>query len=115
MIRKAEEMVKEIKEQMRGGKGFAELTHLFKQDELTGKAKLAAKITINPGCSIGRHEHVDEEEIYYILRGKALVEDNGVRCELSAGDATLTGGGAAHYIENIGHEPLELLAVVLLC
>ncbi|MCX7615680.1 MAG: hypothetical protein N2Z65_08000, partial [Clostridiales bacterium] len=53
MIKKAEEMLKEIKEQMRGGNGSVEITHIFKQDELTGKARIFAKITINPGCSIG--------------------------------------------------------------
>lgn len=114
MIRKAEEMVREIKEQMRGGKGSVEITHIFKQDELTGKARLTARITINPGCSIGMHEHINEEEIFYIIKGKALVEDNGVKHQINAGDATLTVGGEAHSIENIGNEPLELLAVILL-
>jgi mannose-6-phosphate isomerase-like protein (cupin superfamily) len=114
MIRKAEEMVKVVKEQMRGGIGSVEFTHIFKQEELTGKARLLAKISINPGCSIGMHEHVNEEEIYYILKGKGIVEDNGVRQEVNIGDAVLTGGGACHFIENTGDETLEFMAVILL-
>lgn len=114
MIKKSNEMIKEVKEQMRGGKGTVELLHIFKQDELTGKARLCAKITINPGCSIGLHEHVNEEEIFYILKGNGIVEDNGVKKEISAGDAILTGGGATHSAENTGNEPLEMMAVILL-
>ncbi len=114
MIRRADEMFKEIKEQMRGGSGAVEITHLFKEDELTGKARLVAKITINPGCSIGLHEHTNEEEIFYIIKGKGKINDNGTIKEVSVGDSILTGGGAAHSVENNGDEPLEMLAVILL-
>ena len=113
MIRNANEMIREIKDQMRGGKGSVELTHIFKQDEFKGKARLIAKITINPGCSIGFHEHVSEEEIFYILEGKGISNDNGIEREVSAGDATLTGDGASHSIENHGDTPLQLLAIIL--
>lgn len=114
MIRRGSEMVKEIKEQMRGGKGTVEITHILKQDEINGKARLVAKISLNPGCSIGWHEHVNEEEIYYILKGKALIDENGEKHELNPGDASLTKGGESHSIENIGDEVLEFVAVILL-
>ena len=114
MVKRAEEMLKEIKEQMRGGKGSVEITHVFKKDELKGKARLCARITINPGCSIGVHEHVDEEEIFYVISGRGLVNDNGTDKEVKAGDGILTGGGAVHAIENIGNDPLVLFAVILL-
>ena len=113
MIKKSSEMEKDIREQMRGGKGSVEISHIFKQDELNGKCRLFARITLNKGCSIGLHEHNNEEEIFYILKGKALVEDNGLKQELSAGDAVLT-GGASHSIENIGDEPLVIMGVILL-
>jgi quercetin dioxygenase-like cupin family protein len=114
MIKRSNEMFKEIKEQMRDGKGSVEITHILKQDELNGKARLVAKISLNPGCSIGWHEHVNEEEIYYVLKGKALVDDNGEKQELNPGDASLTMGGKCHSIENIGDEVLEFVAVILL-
>lgn len=113
MIKKANEMIREIKNQMRGGNGSIELVHAFKQDELKGKARLVAKITINQGCSIGLHEHIAEEEIYYIINGKGVVNDNGNMREVEAGDAVLTGNGASHSIENCGDEPLQLMAVIL--
>jgi mannose-6-phosphate isomerase-like protein (cupin superfamily) len=114
MLRRSEEMLNELKEQMRGGKGTVELTHIFKQGEIKGKARLCAKITINPGCSIGLHQHVEEEEIFYFIKGVGQVDDNGVKSGIRAGDALLTGGGASHSVENTGSEPLEMVAIILL-
>ncbi len=114
MIKRANEMMTEIREGLRGGKGSVEFTHIYKPEELTGKTRLCAKLALNPGSSIGMHEHVDEEEIYYILKGKGLVDDGMDKKEVYPGDAVLTGGGASHSVENIGDEPLELLAVILL-
>jgi len=99
MVKREKDMIKEIKEQMRGGKG---------------KARLCAKITINPGSSIGVHEHVGEEEIFYIISGKGLVNDNGTITEVGPGDAVLTGNGASHSVEAVGDEPLVMMAVILL-
>ncbi len=114
MIKRANEMVKEIKEQMRGGKGSVEILHIFKQEELKGKARLCARITIAPGSSIGLHQHDNEEEIFYIINGKGLVNDNGSISEVGAGDSIITGNGASHSIENTGDGPLEMMAVILL-
>jgi mannose-6-phosphate isomerase-like protein (cupin superfamily) len=114
MFRQANEMYREYKEKMRGGNGVTEITHIFKQDELGGKARLCAKITVNPGCSIGMHEHVNEEEIYYIIQGTGIIDDNGVKREVKPGDAVITKGGESHSVENTGDIPLELVALILL-
>ena len=114
MIKRANEMITDLKHQMRGGTGTVEMTHIFKQDELTGKARLFARVTLNKGCSIGLHDHETEEEIYYIVQGKAVVNDNGNICEVSAGDAVLTGNGGFHSIENKEEEPMGMIAVILL-
>ncbi|WHH61035.1 cupin domain-containing protein [Petroclostridium sp. X23] len=114
MFKSPEQMVNEYKEEMRGGKGTVELLHIFQQDELKGKCRIFAKITMNPGCSIGLHPHENEEEVYYILSGTGTVNDNGNIKEVKVGDAVLTGGGAQHSIENTGDQPLVLMAVVLL-
>ncbi len=114
MIRKSDEMTKQLNEKMRGGDGVIEITHIFKQEDLKGKARLCAKITVNPGCSIGLHEHDNEEEIFYVIRGRGIIDDNGEKREVSVGDAVLTGGGATHMVENNESEPLEMLAVILL-
>mgnify|MGYP000889324647 CR=1 FL=1 len=113
MIKSAETMRVELRERMRGGKGTVQIKHIFEQTELTGKCRLFACITLEPGCSIGQHPHENEEEVYYILKGRAKVVDDGEERELRPGDAVLTGGGRSHSIANAGEEPVELLAVIL--
>jgi len=114
MIKTFDEMKTEIREQMRGGKGSVEIIHILYQDEIKGKVRLFAKIVLNPGCSIGTHQHVGEEEAYYILEGVGLVNDDGNERQVQAGDVILTGDGASHSIENNGDKPLVFLAVVML-
>lgn len=113
MVRKAKEMEQEIRERMRGGKGEVRITHIFKQDELKGKARLVAEITLESGCSIGKHEHAGEEEIFYIIEGEGIVDDNGDMRQVTAGDAILTGGGGYHAIENTGTGLLKMMAIIL--
>ncbi len=114
MIRKAEDMASEIREGMRGGKGKIQIDHIFKNDEFKGKARLCARITLEPGASIGFHEHKDEDEIYHFISGKGIVNDDGKEHELTAGDSVLTCGGNSHSVENTGNGPLVFLAVILL-
>ncbi|MBP7402013.1 MAG: cupin domain-containing protein [Clostridia bacterium] len=114
MIRKAEQMEYEIKESLRGGKGCVKMTTLLSPGEFKGKARLVARITIGPGCSIGPHVHEGEEEIFYILSGEADFDDNGQARRLRAGDVCLTVGGERHSIANAGDVPLDLLATILL-
>lgn len=114
MLKRAKDMKEEIREQMRGGMGSVKITHVFQQEELGGRCRLLAKLTLEPGASIGKHVHENEEEIFYIMQGTARVDDNGTQVVLGSGDALLTGDGKSHGVENIGHDLLEIVAVILL-
>lgn len=116
MIKRAEEMVRETRSQMRGGQGDVQIIHLFKPDEFRGKARLYARVILEPGCSIGMHEHVGEEEIYTVIRGEAILTDSSLESEqiMRPGDASLTLSGGSHAIRNDGDETLEIMALVLL-
>jgi mannose-6-phosphate isomerase-like protein (cupin superfamily) len=106
-------MTTEVRERMREGRGTVELLHVFRHEELHGKARLFARLRLPRGSAIGFHRHEGEEEIFYILSGEGVVDDNGETKRVAAGDAVLTGGGAGHAIENQADEPLELMAVIL--
>lgn len=114
MVKRVEAMKNEIRERMRDGNGSVEILHILNSEEMKGKVRMFAKVTLNPGCSIGLHQHNDEEEAYYILKGKGRVVDSGTESLVQAGDVVLTGNGASHAIENVGCEPLEFMAVVML-
>ena len=114
MIRRQHEMTTAQREKMRDGDGIINFLHYFTQDELKGDCRLCSKITIQPGDSIGYHEHHDEEEIYIILNGNGLVDDALKPTEVFPGDVVLTRDGQGPSIKNCGDEPLEFIAIILL-
>ena len=114
MIRKPNEFRVEYKEHMRDGDGTVQLTHFITgPEELEDKGRLFAKITLNPGCSIGYHVHETDAELFYILKGTAEYNDAGVICTVTAGDVTICPAGTGHGIANKTDEVVELVAVIV--
>ena len=112
MIRRAADMAFDERANLRGGNGSIRFVHLLQSDETFGKSRLAAKLILPPGASIGEHDHVAEAEMYLIVSGEAAVTDNGQVEILRAGDVMFTGDGNFHSIENRGAENLEVYAII---
>ncbi len=113
MIRKAADCQKEYREAMRGGNGTVEITSFATPAELNDKGRLFANITLKPGCSIGYHVHEADSELFYLIKGEAVYNDNGTDCTVSAGDVMLCPAGTGHAIANNGTEDVELCAVIV--
>jgi mannose-6-phosphate isomerase-like protein (cupin superfamily) len=113
MIRQDGEYRIDVRERMRDGQGKVKIEHLWEiGTELKAKNRLCARLTLEPGSSIGFHAHDQEEEIFYIVEGKAEADDNGKTVMLAAGDTILTGNGAGHAIRCAGDRPLVILAFI---
>ena len=114
MIRKASECKVEYREHMRDGDGTVMLTSLIDGPaELNEKGRLFSKITLQPGCSIGFHVHDKDAELFYLLKGTAQYNDNGVVRTVQAGDVTICPTGTGHGIANRTDEVVELVAVIV--
>ena len=114
MIHKASECKSEIREAMRGGDKSVKITHFFdEKNELMSPTRLCAMLELEPGASIGFHEHDKEEEMFVVLSGKALIDDNGQEVEVTVGDTILTGNGAGHSVKSLGPDTLKMLAVIV--
>jgi mannose-6-phosphate isomerase-like protein (cupin superfamily) len=114
MYRKSVDMTKEIRGRMKDGKGEVEIIHILTKEETKGKVRLFARIILKKECSIGFHVHEGEDEVFYILSGKGIVNDAGRDYNVNPGDVIVTGNGTGHSIANTEDEPLEVLAVILL-
>jgi mannose-6-phosphate isomerase-like protein (cupin superfamily) len=106
-------MLTQHNENMRGGAGTVTLKHLLKPEEMLGKGRLFAEITIPPGASIGLHRHDGNVEIYYFLEGKGRYFNNDEAYEVAAGDLTLVDDHNSHSVENTGSVPLKLIGLIL--
>ena len=96
----------ERRENASGGKGLEE-------KELNGKCGLYAEVTIEPGCSLGYHEHHGESETYYIIKGQGNYDDNGQIRPVTVGDRTFTPDGYGHGITNTGDTDLVFMALII--
>ena len=100
-------------ENMHGGEGYVIIKRLLDEKQLNGKCGLYAEVTIEPGCSLGYHEHHGESETYYILSGKGIYSDNGDLRMVEAGDVTFTPDGKGHALTNSGDEDLVFMALII--
>ncbi len=113
MIRRSNEYTVEKVEGLKGGKGYVTVVNFFEEEDFLGKGRLYGKSIIKPGNSIGYHTHVGDQEAYFILKGKALYNENGVETILEPGDLAICRDGESHSIEAAGEEDLEYVMLIL--
>ncbi len=78
MIRRSNEYKVERIEGLKDGKGHVTVVNFFEPEDFLGKGRLYGKSIIEPGNSIGYHTHEGDQEAYYIIKGKALYNEEGV-------------------------------------
>lgn len=113
MVKKFENFNVDLRENMRGGDGVVEMTGFVTPEELNNKGRLFGKIVLKSGCGIGYHIHENESELFYIMKGTAVYDDNGTKTIVSAGDVTVTSSGMGHSIKNESSEDVELIALIV--
>jgi mannose-6-phosphate isomerase-like protein (cupin superfamily) len=113
MIKKAADLRIKLEPNLKGGRDTTRIINILESEELYGTGRLFGVSIIPPGGSIGQHRHQGDFETYYILKGSARVNDNGVLHDLGPGDMTQCKDGDFHSIENTGNIDLEYLAVIL--
>ena len=106
MIYNFEEIGEEIIINFKGGEKYAKAK--FAGDD---KVKILHGI-LEPGCSIGIHEHTDDCEIVYCLAGQATVYMDGNEEILKAGMCHYCPKGHTHGMKNEGSETFVMFAVV---
>jgi mannose-6-phosphate isomerase-like protein (cupin superfamily) len=70
-----------------------------------------AEEVLPAGAAVGRHHHLETEEVYYILEGRGRMTVGSEVRDVAAGDAVFIPLKHAHTLENTGEEPMRLLLV----
>lgn len=108
-------MIRNVKENiisdLRGGKGNVSIRRLL-DNLVISNSNMIALIELEPYASIGEHYHHDDSEIYYIVEGKGIFNDNGEEFDVKKGDFCNITKGMKHGLINNSGEKLVLLAIV---
>ena len=114
-------MVHEVKggeaENLAGGKGKAMRYVIVPPEELNGHGRLYARIVLAPGSCVGWHQHVNDTEPYYILRGEGdFIEGDSENerrvTHVHAGEVCVIRVGQWHSLENNSDGELEFIALI---
>jgi mannose-6-phosphate isomerase-like protein (cupin superfamily) len=113
MIRRSQDQTIEYR-CIRGGVGEVEMHHLLEgADEMYGHGRMYNLMVIEPGGTIGEHEHTGDNEIFYFLEGTGTYNDNGTEVQVGPGDVTICNDGEFHSVANTGDVPLKFIALIL--
>jgi len=70
-------------------------------------------MTLQPGDSIGYHQHITNEDTYIIVSGEGVFTDaDGKEKSVKSGDITIARKGDSHALKNTGTEPLIFLDII---
>lgn len=111
MITRSSERPFEWREAIRGGHGRARWEEVLAAGEMNG-VRAMALLRLEPGASIGEHQHTDTEEVYLVLEGEGVGLLDGERFPVGPGDAWVCRSGHTHGLEVAPGAPLRLLAVL---
>lgn len=99
-------------ENIEGGIGRMQRDRLLEGDQLGGECSYVAQISLEPGCSIGIHQHVGDSEMYFLTSGTATYTENSTEYQVKKGDVLYCPDGSFHGIVNSGSEMLSFVAVI---
>ena len=78
MLNRANDQKTDVIEHLRGGDGQVIRQTLIAPEDSCGKFKMCAKLTLEPGCTIGAHAHMPDAEFCWLLEGELLIQDGEV-------------------------------------
>ena len=102
-----------VKEHLAGGQGQVILDYILSDKEMHENCTMYARVTIEPGSSLGYHEHHGESETYFILSGEGEYDDNGTKRIVKPGDVTYTPNGFGHGLVPVGDAPVVFMALII--
>jgi len=97
---------------MKGGPGTVRFSHW--PGELPEHVRVVSLVTLMDGDGIGYHVHEKETEIYYMIEGELVFNDNGNAVIAKSGDAMFTGSGEGHMVLNRSGKRASFLAVIVM-
>lgn len=111
MIRDTNQKI--VIENPHGGMGKIEKYEVLTSADTLDHVSLMAKVILHPQSIIGYHQHLEEAEAYYVLKGSGyFINSQRERIAVKAGDVCLIEVGGSHGMENLNDEEMIIMAIV---
>lgn len=107
-----EALIKGERKEVAGGHGILHAEYAFTRDKALKEqaVKEVSWLRLEPGDSVGYHQHVTNEDVYVIVSGEGVFKDkDGKDKPVKAGDIMIVRKGESHGIANVGKEPLVFI------
>lgn len=89
------------------------IEHLLTPEQMNGKCRMFARVTILPGHTLAQHSHHGETETYHIISGEGIYDDDGRKIPAKVGDTFFCADGHSHGITCVGDEPVVFIALII--
>ena len=113
MLIKNEERTVKTRVAMREGPGEVVIKDVCPKEELYEKGRLYAQLTLKQNCGVGYHVHENEEEIFTVVKGQAIYNDDGEEYVIHEGDTVICKDGQGHAMTNVEAEDCVVMALIL--
>jgi mannose-6-phosphate isomerase-like protein (cupin superfamily) len=94
-----------------GGNGAILFRRLLTDDEFVSPIDFIDYTIIPTKCEIGTHQHVNNEEIYFIVSGTPLVIINGDEKRLESGSIAVVRSEQTHSLVNDTDSDVVILVI----
>jgi mannose-6-phosphate isomerase-like protein (cupin superfamily) len=85
---------------------------LVKRDGfIDGRVQMINWATLLPGKSFALHYHEDMQEVFVMMKGRAVAKINGEEINVEKGDALVIDPGDRHEMYNPGSDPVLYLVI----
>ena len=112
MLLKKIDAQKVVVEKAKDGKGILHRWDYIKTQIPCTSLMTLSYLELEPGSSIGKHQHVDNFEAYYFIDGDGVAVDNDKEVVVTKGDLLITEDGEHHALTNTGQTNLRFLAFI---
>ncbi|KSU60607.1 cupin [[Bacillus] enclensis] len=85
-----------------------EKVRVFEKEDFKTKIDFIDYVIVQPDHTIGYHQHSENEEIYFILKGSSSMITGGETVKICKGDVIINECGESHGLINNSEEPMEI-------
>ena len=97
---------------MTAGGGFSVVELLNPRNDKVDPGFSIAYVSLQPGKATEPHKLLNSSQVYYVVKGEAVLHANGKTLTLKPGMAVYLAPGVVQWAENRGHEEFAFLCVV---